>query len=152
MPATGPSRRWVGEVQRHLSELSREESLELLGSVSLGRIVFTLRALPAIRPVNHLLDDDAIIIRSHEGAAIVPAVAGARGAVVAYEADAIDPREHLGWSVIVTGMARLLHDTEEVARYQARLRPWVSTRMDHVIRIHPEIVTGFRLVRPPATG
>jgi hypothetical protein len=36
---------------RHLEALTREESLRLLGSTSLGRVVFTHFALPAIRPV-----------------------------------------------------------------------------------------------------
>ena len=31
---------------------------------SLGRVVFTTRAMPAIRPVNHLIDAHRIIIRS----------------------------------------------------------------------------------------
>jgi hypothetical protein len=75
--------------QRRLTELSREQSLRLLGSVSLGRLVFTYRAMPAIRPVNHLLDGGDVIIRSHTGAAVVPAAGAARGVVVAYEPDAI---------------------------------------------------------------
>jgi hypothetical protein len=32
--------------------------MSLLASVPLGRIVFTARALPAIRPVSHLVDGD----------------------------------------------------------------------------------------------
>jgi nitroimidazol reductase NimA-like FMN-containing flavoprotein (pyridoxamine 5'-phosphate oxidase superfamily) len=131
--------------QRRLTELSREQSLRLLGSVSLGRLVFTYRAMPAIRPVNHLLDGGDVIIRSHTGAAVVPAAGAARGIVVAYEADAIDPASHLGWSVVITGTARLVRDTDEVARYQQLLSPWVAGEMDQVIRIRPEIVTGFSL-------
>jgi nitroimidazol reductase NimA-like FMN-containing flavoprotein (pyridoxamine 5'-phosphate oxidase superfamily) len=131
--------------QRRLTELSREQSLELLGSVSLGRLVFTYRAMPAIRPVNHLLDGGDVIIRSHTGAAVVPAAGAAWGVVVAYEADAIDPGSHLGWSVVITGTARLVRDTDEVARYQQLLSPWAVGEIDQVIRIRAEIVTGFSL-------
>jgi Pyridoxamine 5'-phosphate oxidase len=130
---------------RRLDGLTRAESLRLLGSVSLGRIVFTRHALPAIRPVNHVLDGDAIIISSHSGASIVSAADRERGVVVAYEADEINPDDHLGWSVIVTGTARLVSDPDEAARYQQVLRPWVSPEMDQVIRIQSQIVTGFRL-------
>jgi DNA-binding transcriptional LysR family regulator len=129
--------------RRVLRELSREESLRRLASLSLGRVVFTHAALPAIRPVNHLVDEGRIVIRSHSGAAILSAAA--RGVVVAYEADAIDPEEHVGWSVVVTGVADLVRDPAAVARYRRRLRPWVDQAMDQVIVISSELVTGFEL-------
>ena len=136
----------MGDGPRLLRELPTTESMRLLGSVPLGRIVFTVGALPTIRPVNHIVDDGAIIIRSHEGAAIVSAASGVTDVVVAYEADAIDPADHLGWSVVVTGLARLVTEPAEIARYQASMRPWVVGQMDYVIRIHPQMVTGFRLI------
>ncbi len=74
-------------------ELTAGESWRLLAGTSLGRIVFTQHAMPAIRPVNHLVDDEPVIIRSHLGAAITGRAAG-DGAVVCYEADAIDPVRH----------------------------------------------------------
>ena len=55
---------------RLLTELTRGQSLRLLAGVRFGRIVFTHRALPAIRPVNHLLDGEDIVIRTHPGAII----------------------------------------------------------------------------------
>jgi len=103
---------------RLLTELTRGQSLRLLASVRLGRIVFTHRALPAIRPVNHLLDGEDEVIRTHPGAAIVVDTGPASGVVVAYEADAIDPGTGLGWSVIVTGIARQVTSHDDVARYE----------------------------------
>jgi hypothetical protein len=129
---------------RRLEALPREESLRLLGSTSLGRVVFTHLALPAIRPVNHIVEDEKIIIRTHLGSAIVSAVDGT-GTVVAYEADIIDPADHLGWSVIVVGMASRLTDPIEIARYQQVLQPWLSGTMDDVIVITTDMVDGFRL-------
>jgi hypothetical protein len=81
---------------RRMAELDRAEALALLGSVPLGRIVFTHNAQPAIRPVNHLLERGQIIIRTHAGAALTrhAARAGQAGhgkVVVAYEAEDIDP-------------------------------------------------------------
>jgi hypothetical protein len=134
---------------RRLEALPRAESLRLLGSVSLGRVVFTQFALPAIRPVNHIVEGDTIIIRTHLGTAINSAVDGT-GTVVAYEADMIDPDDHLGWSVIVIGRASRLTDPGQVARYQDILRPWVSGPMDEVIAITADMVDGFRLTRGPA--
>lgn len=126
-----------------LTPLSRTQSLRLLAGVALGRVVFTERALPAIRPVNHLVDNGMIIIRTHLGAAVL----GAVGMVVAYEADEIDPLAHTGWSVIVTGLARQVQDPDDLGRYERALRPWVDGEKDQVIAIEPELVTGYLLDR-----
>ncbi|WP_328564399.1 pyridoxamine 5'-phosphate oxidase family protein [Streptomyces coelicoflavus] len=132
---------------RRSIELGAEEALALLGSVSLGRVVFTRQALPTIRPVNHILDNGDIVIRTHEGAALTSRTqnAGDPGVVVAYEADSIDPDTHLGWSVVVTGYARPVTDPGELTRFQALLRPWADRAMDYAIRIVPDLVTGVRL-------
>jgi len=131
---------------RQALELTEAECWKLLGSVSLGRIVFTHRAMPAIRPVNHLVDDRKIIVRSHLGAAIVSRTADAEGSVVCYEVDDLDPVRHTGWSVIATGMARLVHEPAAIERYAELLEPWIAGQMDHVISIEPEFVSGIRLV------
>jgi Pyridoxamine 5'-phosphate oxidase len=131
---------------RQTVELTGDESWQLLGSVSMGRIVFSQRAMPAIRPVNHLIDEGVIIIRSHLGAAIVALSAEQDGAVVCYEADDIDPVRHTGWSVIATGTARLVRDPAVIARYEQALEPWAAGQMDYVIAIKPQILTGLRLV------
>src|SRR5690242_12797074 len=81
----------VADELRRLEELSPQECMRLLRSIAVGRIVFTARALPAVRPVCHLVDGDDIVIRADDGAPIVSALKSASGSVVAYEADAIDP-------------------------------------------------------------
>ncbi|MCX5554664.1 pyridoxamine 5'-phosphate oxidase family protein [Streptomyces sp. NBC_00038] len=141
-PAVGP---------RQSVELDSSEALKLLGSVSLGRIVFTQHALPTIRPVNHVLDDGDIIIRTHEGAALTAHTghASGEGVVVAYEADSIDPHTHLGWSVVATGYAHLVTDPDELARYRAMLHPWANQTMDYAVRIRPDLITGIRLTAAP---
>ncbi|MFI9614965.1 pyridoxamine 5'-phosphate oxidase family protein [Streptomyces sp. NPDC052023] len=133
--------------------LDSAEALRLLGSVSVGRIVFTRCALPTVRPVNHVLDGGGIVIRTHEGAALTLHTqdADARDVVVAYEADAIDPETHLGWCVVVTGFARLVTDARELARYRAMLHPWVQQTMDYAVRISPDLITGIRLTVPDET-
>jgi nitroimidazol reductase NimA-like FMN-containing flavoprotein (pyridoxamine 5'-phosphate oxidase superfamily) len=136
-------------VARRLQELPEPEALRLLATVPFGRVVFTRHALPAIRPVNHLVSDGQIIIRSNPGTVLSAHVAPAE-AVVAYEADELDGHRHVGWSVIVTGVARPVTDPGDKARFKALLRPWVAGDMDQVIRIQPEIVTGFLLVPAPA--
>jgi hypothetical protein len=130
---------------RLLGELGRSKALRLLGSVSLGRLVFTHHALPAIRPVNHVVEGETIIVRATAGAAITSAT-GRDGVVVAYEADEIDPATRLGWSVIVVGTARLMTDEVAAARYRARVRPWIGGTVDDVITISAELVSGYEML------
>ena len=118
--------------------------MALLGSVPYGRVVFTHRALPAIRPVNHIVDNGEVIIRSSLGSGI--SGAAGTGMVVAYEADVLDPATRTGWSVVVTGLARVVDDADDIARYERLLDPWVDGRMDCVIRIPPDLVTGYQLI------
>lgn len=130
------------------SALSTERCLSLLASVPFGRVVFSQRALPAIRPVNHLVDDGNVIIRTDLGTAL--GSAAGQGTVVAYEADAIDAETRTGWTVVVTGVARVVTDPEEVDRYLGLLHPWVDGDRACVIRIPPDLVTGYELVGEPA--
>ncbi|MFD3554410.1 pyridoxamine 5'-phosphate oxidase family protein [Streptomyces goshikiensis] len=136
---------------RHMRDLDRSEALRLLSTVSLGRIVFTQHALPAVRPVNHLVVGGDIVVRIHEDGALGSLLApcDVPGVVVAYEADVIDPVTHLGWSVVVTGYARVVADTDEVHRYAYLLRPWVAHPVTSALRIRPDLVTGFRLEADP---
>lgn len=127
--------------------LQRAEAMRLLAGIDVGRVVFDLQALPAIRPVNHLVDDGVIIIRCRLTSAISAAVRSADHLVVAYEADDLDRRTRTGWSVVVTGHARTVTDPDLVARYERLLHPWVN-HADTVVAIEPEIVTGLRLTGP----
>lgn len=125
--------------------LSELESLRLLASVSYGRVVFSVNALPAIRPVNHIIDDGLIIIRTRLRSALPVAMRAADHLVAAYEADDLDPVSRSGWSVVVTGRAVTVTDSGDIARYEQLLHPWVN-HADTVVSITPDIVSGFRIV------
>ncbi|MET8878672.1 pyridoxamine 5'-phosphate oxidase family protein [Nocardia sp. NPDC004604] len=136
---------------RAVVELDRTTALSLLATVQLGRVVFSRNALPAIRPVNHLVEPDGrIIVRTRVASRLTSAVRGNSDVVVAYEADDIDPQLHTGWSVVVTGLARPVTDPIRIARYERLLHSWVDRVMDAVIEIEPSIVTGIRLVEQVA--
>jgi hypothetical protein len=135
-----------------LQALPRQRSLDLLASVPYGRVVFSQRALPAIRPVNHLLHDGEVIIRTNLGSALSVETTLSGAIVVAYEADMIDAATQTGWSVVVTGSARAVLDEADVLRYERALCPWIDDGKNTVIRISIDLVTGYRLVPdPPGT-
>jgi hypothetical protein len=135
----------VRDGSRRLAELTRPESLRLLDQVLIGRIVYTVRALPVVAPVRHLVDDGTVVVRTHVGA-------DCAGAVVAYHADRIEDDGRTGWSVTVTGVARRVLDPAELVGYEQRLAPLVGAPSVETIRIYPEIVTGYRLVNDPQRG
>ena len=136
------------EHDRVMRPLTRGQAMRLLRSVSMGRIAFTYRAMPAIRPVNHMVDEAGrIVIRSHEGASIVTAADAKRGTVVSYEADQIDTEARAGWTVVVTGLARIVDEPGQAAAYRRQLHPWVTGQIDYIISIEPTIVTAFELIR-----
>ncbi len=94
-----------------LEHLPRDECMRLMGSVPVGRIVYTRQALPAVEMVNFALVDGDIVIRtSAEG----KLAAATRGAVVAFEADSVDLAERTGWSVTIVGQARAVTDSAEI--------------------------------------
>jgi len=140
----------MNEGDRQMKPMTRQQAMDKLANAEYGRVVFTQHAMPAIRPVNHLVSDGRIIIVSHDDSAITAHAGHERGNVVVYEADQIDPRTRTGWSVTVTGLARQVEDPALVARYQQALRPWVAGAMDVVIGIGTDIVTGFELTEADA--
>ena len=134
-------------VVREVIELDRAEAMRLLATVGYGRVVFTRDALPAIRPVNHLIDRSRVIVRTRLTSQLSATVRSHNGSgvVVAYEADDLDPQQQAGWSVVVTGLATTLTDPMQIGRYEQLLHPWVNTA-DTVIAIKPQIVTGMRII------
>lgn len=121
------------------------EALRLLGSVPYGRVVFTHKALPAIRPVNHIVDDQRVVFRTGASAAITSATGSDPGTIVAFEADAIDAVGSTGWSVVIIGPAHRLDDPAEIRRYHQLLNPWAAIAGDDVIVVQADLVTGYRL-------
>ena len=125
------------------------EAIRLLASLGYGRVIFTIKSLPAIRPVNHLVDGGRVIIRTRLTSAISAAVRSSEGVVVAYEADSVDPQTLTGWSVVVTGRAYTITDPDEIFRYEQLLDPWFN-HADTVVAIESEMISGFRIVAPEA--
>ncbi|MGW0605009.1 pyridoxamine 5'-phosphate oxidase family protein [Streptomyces sp. NPDC002640] len=128
-------------------ELDRRESLRLLATAAIGRIVHTRQALPAVLPVNFCLDHDgAVVLRTSAASELARAV---DGTVVAFEADEVDRAARTGWSVVVTGAAEVVTDPKEHRRLATTgPRSWVAVpaRQEVFLRIRPELVTGREVV------
>lgn len=123
--------------------------MALLRSHSFGRVAYTDHALPAITPVNYVLDGDSIVFRTAPGTRLAD---GTRDAVVAFEVDRADELTQAGWSVVVVGMASQITRASDALRAMAlSLTPWAGGDRHHFVRITPTFVSGRR-VGPWITG
>jgi nitroimidazol reductase NimA-like FMN-containing flavoprotein (pyridoxamine 5'-phosphate oxidase superfamily) len=129
-----------------LTELSRDECLELLGRARFGRVGLVEDGRAIVLPVNCVFDPPFVVFRSTVGSKLTAASAGR---VVAFEVDATDPMYHGGWSVLAYGAAEVVDDPEEIAQLEALpLRSWWPGAQDRWIRIRVTEVTGRRLRLP----
>ncbi len=128
---------------RVLDVLSRQECLQLIESVPVGRIVYSRQALPAVELVNFAIDNGDIVIRTDTDSMLAAAT---QGTVVAFETDALRSDHGAGWSVTAIGRACEVTDPADIGRLRAiGLRTWAPGTGDHFIRISPEILTGRQL-------
>jgi nitroimidazol reductase NimA-like FMN-containing flavoprotein (pyridoxamine 5'-phosphate oxidase superfamily) len=131
------------EIDRNGFEvLPREECLRLLSKATIGRLALSCRALPTVIPVTFSVQDDRIYVRTGTGPQLTDAL---RDAVVAFEVDDIDPIDHTGWNVVVTGRANEVTDFAELDL--VTLSPttaWAQTGNGRVAAIDIELVSGRR--------
>jgi nitroimidazol reductase NimA-like FMN-containing flavoprotein (pyridoxamine 5'-phosphate oxidase superfamily) len=127
------------------ARLDRAESLQLLARVPVGRLIFTMNALPAVRLVNFAVAGEMIVLRTAGDSTIARKV---DQAIVAFEVDELDAATCSGWSVTVTGRAEVVTDPEIAARYESvPLAPWAPGSRDQFITITTDLAEGLRVGR-----
>lgn len=119
--------------------LDRQQSLALLRTASLGRVIFTHRAMPAVRPVRFTVVDEAVVFAVPTSS---PLYSGARDAVVAFEADDFAADFGAGWFVSLLGRATE-SPVDEAGIACLCLCPALAGR--RFLRIPVEAITGHRM-------
>ena len=124
------------------SALTRDECLRQLALASVGRVVMSARALPAVIPVRFALLGDRIVFwadaRNHPEAI-------ADNTVVGFQTDDIDPITHDGWSVQVVGLATHVREPAALASLEtATPRGWTDGT-GPLISLSLDLVNGRRL-------
>jgi nitroimidazol reductase NimA-like FMN-containing flavoprotein (pyridoxamine 5'-phosphate oxidase superfamily) len=105
---------------------------------------------PVIFPVNYAMDGELIVFRTAEGTKLDTTL---KGGPVSFEIDDTDRHTRTGWSVIVTGWARVVTTPARVTELeQLDLQPWSSHQKDNWIEIHPERISGRRIVSVEDAG
>lgn len=120
--------------------LGTEECHRLLREGGVGRVAFPGKESPVLRPVNFLLVEPRLIIRTGEGMILE---AGRRGLPASFEIDGVDPLEHTGWSVVATG--RLQEVPSGWSGNSLPLRAWASGVKDRFVALQLHNVSGVRI-------
>lgn len=128
--------------KKQMDELSVEECFDLLKTKAVGRLAYVDGGKPRILPLNYDLHQGSVVFRIGYGD-LLDAI---HNRDVEFEADNADADAHVGWSVIVHGVAEEIWKPEELelAR-QLSLRPWAPGDRDHYVRILSSSITGRRI-------
>ena len=119
------------------------ECYRLLAPRGIGRIAFRTASGLAVLPVNYVVAEGTVVIRTGSGSMI-----GAHGdGPVSFEADHFDLELGQGWSVLVRGDAHRVLQPAELSKLRegCDLRPWPAGEHDLFIRIVPSQLTGRRI-------
>ena len=127
-----------------LDAISIDECWDLLQTAKIGRIGFTAHSgYPVVLPVNYSVVDHRVFLRTGRGPKLE---AARRGDLVAFEVDDIDIELRTGWSVSITGAARWIRESCELAAVQGLVaHAWAAGPRDELVVIEPVHVGGRRL-------
>lgn len=122
--------------------LSNEESLDVMSTQALGRLVVRRQNDMDLFPVNFKVKDGKIYFRTAEGTKLFSLVVNAD---VLFEVDEVNQDEQTAWSVIVKGNARRIEDDNEMHQLEEiGLEPWLPTLKYNFVEITPVEISGRR--------
>ena len=126
-------------------ELTVEECWDYLREHDFGRIATAARGDVAIYPINYLVEQGRIVLRTSPGSKLVGLLLNER---VAFE---IDGRVgDVAWSVHVRGVAREVDLPPKEPLPETADRPWVPGPRHAVVEIRPVQITGRHFHRAGA--
>jgi len=126
-----------------LTELTVEECRARLAPGGVGRFLFMSERGPVAIPVNFRMLGDDVVFRTEAHGEMIDATHQAH---VSFDVDHIDDALSQGWSVLVSGTARVLTDPGEVRQAVALdVDSWPGGERNTYIRLTPTAITGRRL-------
>ncbi len=128
-----------------IEHLSADECMALIAPGGIGRFVFVDQREPVAWPVNFRIVDGDVVFRTNSGSAALDALSDGD---TSFEVDRVDDALTEGWSVLLTGVSRVI--TEPIERERARasgVTPWAGGEHDAFVRMEPQTITGRRIRR-----
>jgi hypothetical protein len=127
----------------NLEPLSDHESEALVAPGGVGRFVFSDDRGPVALPVNYRVLDGDIVFRTESDAS---SLANLAGETVSFEVDHLDEALTEGWSVLLTGISRVIVLPAELEQARSLdIGPWAGGDRDTFVRLIPQVVTGRRI-------
>ncbi|NUP51687.1 MAG: pyridoxamine 5'-phosphate oxidase family protein [Catenulispora sp.] len=132
-----------------IENLGQDEALKLAATASVGRVVYSRYAMPAVHLVNFKLDGKDVVFKTRKGAKFGAAVADT---VVAFEVDEVDEATHSGWTVTLTGRSSLVTAPAEQERLAGLgIDTWLPDR-EYFIKVRTQVIAGRRIQRRDLMG
>ena len=128
------------QIEDGMELLSTEECERLLGAGGVGILALRGVEAPVLRPVNFVLNDGWLMIRTGIGQIFEAADSAQPASFVFSNTDAV---EHTGWSVVVSG--RLLEHRKVMESPNIPLRPWTRAEKDNYVGLSIVEITGRRI-------
>jgi nitroimidazol reductase NimA-like FMN-containing flavoprotein (pyridoxamine 5'-phosphate oxidase superfamily) len=126
-----------------LEVLSPEQCREHLAAGGVGRFLFAADRGPVAIPVNYRVLGEDIVFCTGALTSVIPGMLQPR---VSFDVDHIDDALSEGWSVLVSGEARLMTDPAELEKAAALgVVPWAGGDRDTYIRVVVRDITGRRI-------
>ncbi len=126
----------MSDVWTGFQTMTAAECRRLLASCEIGRLAITAGALPLVLPVQYVLEDDQLLLRTPGHHEVSDAI---DGQVVGFQADRLDPEHGVGWSVSVTGTVHVVHD----ATATTTVLGWFSDGV--VLAMDTDVIVGHRV-------
>ena len=127
-------------------ELSTQECWEILDRERFGRLAVAVNGDPDIFPINFLVDDQKLLMRTAPGTKLTELVINS---AVAVEADGRDG--DTAWSVVLKGVARMVDSFSETYTDDGKaLETWLPSEKPIYVEIIARSMSGRRFLRGSA--
>lgn len=127
-------------------EMTEDECWAALDRERFGRLAVAVGGDPDIFPINFIVDEGTLLMRTAPGTKLTELVIHA---AVAVEIDGQGPQE--AWSVILKGDARMVDSfSETYADDEKQLQTWLPSHKPIYVQIVPTQLTGRRFYRGAA--
>lgn len=122
-------------------ELAEERCWALLGASGVGRFGFVHEGRVAVYPVGYIVLHGSIFFRTSREGSIAKSLPQAG---VSIQTDSTQPSVQAGWSVLISGEAAIVEDSEELTRLHGHMEnePWAGGIRDLFVRLDPQQVSG----------
>lgn len=130
-------------------KLNEWDAWKLASTRSVGRLAHMRDGEIFIFPVNYIIDDEKVFIRTGEDSMVLSASRKPEGSF-AFEVDDLIAWSKTGWSVLIQGQLTEVTKTDRLPHAMMhRLQPWAGGVREHVLRLDPHSISGRSITARP---